>query len=212
MRISHADREQVAELLRTAAGDGRLDLDELDQRLEATYAAKTFADLWPLTRDLPGGSPTRPPAAAPRRPAPPPRVPGFTGAPGAPGAASTRLSATLSKVDRRGEWVVPPHITASAVLGSVHLDLRDATLTARETLITLTVVMGDVKIVVGADVEVHVEGTGIMGTFAGPSGWIPPDLGPDSPVVRVRGTAVMGSVNVQRKHPRGTLRRKLLGP
>src|SRR3954447_865664 len=53
MRISDADRHQVSELLREAAAEGRLDLDELDQRLEATYAARTYADLVPITVDLP---------------------------------------------------------------------------------------------------------------------------------------------------------------
>ena len=53
LRISDADRHQVAEILREAAGEGRLDLDELDERLEATYAARTYADLVPITADLP---------------------------------------------------------------------------------------------------------------------------------------------------------------
>src|SRR5688572_32079706 len=53
MRISDTERHQVAEILRQAAGEGRIDLTELDERLEATYAAKTYADLVPLTADLP---------------------------------------------------------------------------------------------------------------------------------------------------------------
>src|SRR3954452_10026799 len=53
LRISDAERHQVAEILREAAGEGRLDLEELDQRLEATYAARTYADLVPITFDLP---------------------------------------------------------------------------------------------------------------------------------------------------------------
>ena len=40
LRISDEERHQVAEILREAAGEGRLDLDELDARLEATYAAR----------------------------------------------------------------------------------------------------------------------------------------------------------------------------
>jgi hypothetical protein len=45
MRISDADRHRVAEVLRDAAGEGRLDLSELEERLEATWAAKTYGDL-----------------------------------------------------------------------------------------------------------------------------------------------------------------------
>lgn len=53
LRASDADRDLAAQMLRQAAVDGRLTLDELDQRLEATYAAKTHAELEKLTEDLP---------------------------------------------------------------------------------------------------------------------------------------------------------------
>jgi hypothetical protein len=53
IRASDAEREEVIAALRTHAGDGRLDLDELDQRIETAYAAKTRRDLVALTSDLP---------------------------------------------------------------------------------------------------------------------------------------------------------------
>jgi hypothetical protein len=53
LRASDADRELAAQTLRQAAVDGRLTMDELDQRLEAAYAAKTYAELEKLTEDLP---------------------------------------------------------------------------------------------------------------------------------------------------------------
>src|SRR4051794_7789626 len=53
LRISDQDRHHVAEVLREAAGEGRIDLEELDQRLEATYAARTYADLVPITSTCP---------------------------------------------------------------------------------------------------------------------------------------------------------------
>ncbi len=65
LRISDADRHQVAELLREAAGEGRLDIEELDERLEAAYSAKTYGDLVPLTADLPVNAPQHPPARGP---------------------------------------------------------------------------------------------------------------------------------------------------
>ena len=52
-RISDQEREQVAEVLRQAAGEGRIDADELDKRLEATFATKTYAEIVPTTADLP---------------------------------------------------------------------------------------------------------------------------------------------------------------
>ena len=53
VRIADADREQVAERLRTAAAEGRLTLAESDERQAAAYAALTADDLRPLVADLP---------------------------------------------------------------------------------------------------------------------------------------------------------------
>jgi hypothetical protein len=64
LRASDAERDQVAEMLRSHAAQGRLDPDELDDRLGAAYAARTRGDLAVLTADLP-----------PAPPAPPPPVP-----------------------------------------------------------------------------------------------------------------------------------------
>ena len=50
---SDADRERVAERLRTAAGDGRLTPAELEERLESAFSARTETELEPLVRDLP---------------------------------------------------------------------------------------------------------------------------------------------------------------
>ena len=55
-RISDQERQQVAEVLRQAAGEGRIDVDELGKRLEATFAAKTYAEIVPITADLPSAS------------------------------------------------------------------------------------------------------------------------------------------------------------
>ena len=80
LRISDDDRHKVAEVLREAAGEGRIDFEELDQRLDATYAARTYADLVPITLDLPvqtaaqlPAQPARPRPRRPSFPAPPRR-------------------------------------------------------------------------------------------------------------------------------------------
>lgn len=53
MRASDADREMVAARLRDGHAEGRLTMEEFEARLEAAYAARTFGELVPLTRDLP---------------------------------------------------------------------------------------------------------------------------------------------------------------
>ncbi len=70
LRVSDADRERTADLLRRHAGEGRLDPEELDERLTRAYAARTAGELAELTRDLPATGirddsaprPARPPA------------------------------------------------------------------------------------------------------------------------------------------------------
>lgn len=52
-RAGDADRDRVAAVLREAHAEGRLDLDELSERLEAAYRAKTYGELEVLTGDLP---------------------------------------------------------------------------------------------------------------------------------------------------------------
>jgi Domain of unknown function (DUF1707) len=53
LRASDSDRDHVAERLRHAMAEGRLSGDELEQRLEALYAARTYGELAALLADLP---------------------------------------------------------------------------------------------------------------------------------------------------------------
>jgi hypothetical protein len=53
LRASDADREHVAERLRHATAEGRLTADELEDRLAALFAAKTYGELDALVADLP---------------------------------------------------------------------------------------------------------------------------------------------------------------
>jgi fatty acid desaturase len=53
LRASDADRDAVAERLRHAAVEGRLDADELEQRLHTAFRARTYGELDRLLADLP---------------------------------------------------------------------------------------------------------------------------------------------------------------
>ena len=63
VRVGDADREAIAAQLREHYADGRLTLEELNERLDQTFAAKTRADLNSVMRDLPQAA--RPTAGAP---------------------------------------------------------------------------------------------------------------------------------------------------
>jgi hypothetical protein len=190
LRISDQDRHQVAEILREAAGDGRIDLDELDERLEATYAARTYADLVPITHDLPATVAGRLPAR-PTAPAPAPLV---------AGPDQERHLAILSGLERKGEWIVPAHLTLTCFMGGADLDLRRAKFTAREVVITINAVMGGADIKVNPRTHVIMEGSAFLGGYSGPDDRdVPSEIDEHSQVVRLRGFAFMGGVNVDRR-------------
>lgn len=204
MRVSDADRHQVAELLREAAAEGRLDLDELDERLEAAYGAKVYADLVPITLDLPGTT-TPVPLGGTNAVA----VPGSGNAP-APGLAPSwhSSSAVMSGVVRKGVWDVPVAHSAFSLMGSVELDLREARFAGPEVVINANAVMGEVSIYVNARTHVIVEGTGIMGDFSQARDKTPAEVAPGAQVVRIKGIALMGAVTVTRKRMPGEPRPK----
>jgi len=53
LRASHADREQVIDVVKAAFVQGRLAKDEFDQRIGRVFASRTYADLACLTADIP---------------------------------------------------------------------------------------------------------------------------------------------------------------
>ena len=179
MRVSDADRNKVAEILREAAGDGRIDLGELDERLEATYAAKTYGELVPITHDL-----------APALPS--------SGAVAGPGGDHGRAVAILGGVERRGIWTVPATFSVFCLMGGADLDLREARFSAPEVTLHINAFMGGANIVVNPT-NVVVHGVGIMGGYSGPPSDPAARLTADSPVVHVKGVAIMGGVSVVRR-------------
>lgn len=184
LRASDADRDRVAQTLREAAGDGRLNLEELDERLTAVYSARTYAELEPITHDLPvTGAQHAVPLAAPDQ-----RV---------GGTPTWRYGfGILSGFRRRGRWTVPKAFTAISFWGGGTIDLREARYEAAEVRIRAFAVMGGVEVIVPHDIEVVVKGIGIMGGFddsaSGPGA-------PGAPRVVISGFAFWGGVGVRRK-------------
>jgi hypothetical protein len=200
LRASDADRERVAETLREAAGEGRLTMDELDERLDAVYAAKTYAELVPITHDLPDHSGAVPVSASSRPAAGDARR--YGGEP-----TSHTAVAILGGFSRKGDWVVPQTFNALMLLGGGEIDLRDARFSEREVSIHVVAVLGGCEITVPEDATVNVNGVGIMGAFEhsaqGVSG------SSDGPVINISGVAFMGGVDVIRKAPKKSKRDKL---
>lgn len=193
LRASDADRERVAAVLRDAAAEGRLDLEELTERLGAVYAARTYAELEPLTADLPAtaSAPVRFAAGAP---AP------LTGPPPSRGGI-----AVMGEFRRTGPWVVPRLFQCLAFWGGGRVDLREARIVDGEVRIRAFAIMGGIEIVVPEDAEVHVTGLGVMGGFHhGASG----AGAPGAPRIMVSGLAFWGGVEVKRRPPAAEWKRR----
>jgi hypothetical protein len=110
LRASHADRDRVVEVLRVAAGDGRLTAEELDERLELAMTARTYGELAKLVADLPAAGSV---AAAP-----------------APRAKEVmRIDTGSAHTVRDGRWIVPQRIEARIRSGHLKLDFTDAVIT-----------------------------------------------------------------------------------
>jgi hypothetical protein len=192
LRCSDSERELVAEVVRKAAGDGRLTLDELLERLDVVYAARTYRELEAAVHDLPG-------ARGPAMPAPP--QPTNVPAPRTGnqvvlgGGTSDSAVAIFSENKRVGAWVVPAEFASVAVFGGVELDLREASLAASEVTIQANAVFGEVKVIVGDGVTVSTLGNGVLGEYDGPH----EQPEPGKPHVVLNGLALFGSVNVKRK-------------
>jgi hypothetical protein len=177
IRASDAEREAAVARLRTAAGEGRLALDELAERLDRALAAVTRDELEGLTRDLPAEQqPDALPAAKSRR-----WVVGIMG------------GGTL-----KGRWRIASECTVVNVMGGSDLDLTGAVVEGPETEIRVFSLMGGSNIVVPDGVHVELSGFAFMGGNDLRLGKRPPPPA-GAPVVRVRAWSIMGGTDVKRR-------------
>nr|BFD84595.1 DUF1707 domain-containing protein [Streptomyces sp. Xyl84] len=206
LRASDADRERVAEVLRDALAEGRLDMAEFEERLEATYQARTYGELAPITRDLPvgqGAVPLAPVVSLSKEPAADGSWAGrITGGEG----SSSWAVAVMSGFQRKGRWTVPKRFTCFSFWGGGEIDLREANFADREVEINCIAIMGGAQVIVPPGVEVVVRGIGIMGGFDHREEGVPGE--PGAPRVIVTGFAFWGGVGVERKLTRAERQRQ----
>ena len=190
IRIGHAERDEAVETLRTAAGDGRLTLDELDGRIEAAMAAKTRGDIQAVLADL------MPPNELGRILEP--QLPVVqVNAPGWSWQDPLTLTAQWDDVVRAGPWEVPPFLEVNAVAANVRLNFVDTTPTHEVIDVNLMGGAGTTVLVVpqgwGADVSRVARGMGGMRSSVAtrPTG--------RHPLLMVRGRVTLGGLTV--RHP-----------
>jgi Domain of unknown function (DUF1707) len=189
LRASHEDRDRVVELLRVAAGDGRLTAEELDQRLEAALTARTYSELAVLTTDLPlvaGQS-----AMASRVAVTPP----------ADVKDLVRIAVTSGSAKRDGHWVVPRRIEVRVNSGAVNLDLTKAEIAVPEVHIDAEVKSGHLKVLTRPGIVVDTDDVEVRSGAVR----VRTHRGPAVPVIlRVHISGHVGSGSLSVRPPRRT--------
>jgi hypothetical protein len=189
-RASDQERERAVEVLREAAGDGRLTFEELTDRVDAALRATTRDELERLTADLPDATaPARRPAA------------------GHEVAVPTRQSTVFGDVRRSGEWTVPERSSWRTCFGDVVLDLREARVGMAEMTIDAGTVFGDVQLLVPEGVAVEVRSRTVFGSVRQDAG---DAAQPGAPRVILVGGTVFGDVRVRAHRLRERLALRLL--
>ncbi|MEY9927945.1 hypothetical protein ABH926_002579 [Catenulispora sp. GP43] len=159
MRASHEDRDIIVDQLRVAAGDGRIDGDELDQRIEAAMSARTYGELDKLTKDLPRA--TQQAGLARRTEA----------------QASQNITISHGNTHKRGAWLVPRQLNVTVRHGNVLLDFTEAVFSgAREVDMVLDVRHANLRILVPAGTVLDTSGLATRHANLGQ-----PGLGPAAP-------------------------------
>jgi uncharacterized protein DUF1707 len=181
LRASDADREHTAELLRRAAGEGRLEVDELEERLQIAYATRTQRELEALVADV----------VVPEDRERLPRVPVKRG------DAGTRwLVAVMSGHDRKGRWRVGANLNVINVMGGSDLDFNEAEFAEDVVTVTVFSLMGGADIHVPEGLNVEVSNFALMGGNSTDIGNERPD--PGGPVLRLKLISIMGGSDVKR--------------
>ncbi|MBT3276235.1 MAG: DUF1707 domain-containing protein [Spirochaetales bacterium] len=171
-RVADADREVVVTQLQEAVADGRLDLSDLEERLDAVYSAKTRADLDVLTADLP-----------------------VVQASNIPDLDFKTKAGSLRK---KGYWQVPSLINAECSSGSIKLDFTEAECSHREVIIKVSVRSGSVVLVVPHGWAVDLNHA--SATSGSVKNKIRERPLPGAPMLRVSGTVTSGVIKARYPH------------
>jgi hypothetical protein len=197
IRIGYRERDAVAALLQEAAADGRLDMDELDERLSVALQAKTYAELDPLVADLSVELPWQSQALV-RPPVQGPPPPGYSR------EDPLRLDGAMSVEKRQGVWTVPPFMRLNQGVGGVKLNCLEATPAA--PVIEVEVIPGAGTIVLVLPEGWAVDTDRLAKSWGSKSVKVTREPAPGKPLLVFYGSLGMGSFKV-RPPTGGELRR-----
>jgi hypothetical protein len=185
-----SERERIVEQLSAHYAEDHLSTQELEERFELAYRARSVAELAPAVAGLPAlTQPVRAPAPRPSTPRVERR----------PDEGERRYAAVMSTFRKDGEWMPSRYTRVLAVMANARLDLRDATFVDQEIVFDVKAVMSEVQILVPPGVTVECDGSAFMGEFSGRHD--DARIDPDAPRVVVRGSAIMSQVRVETRLP-----------
>lgn len=192
IRVGHAERDAVAAILRDAAADGRIGMDELDERLGAALQAKTYGDLEPLVADLSVELPWRSGERSGGRPAAP-----LAGPPAAGYSREDplRLDGGMSTEKREGAWVVPPFLRISSGLGTVKLNCLRAI--AAAPVIDVEVIGGAGSVVIIVPDGWAADADRLGKSLGTKTIKVPATPAPGQPLLVLYGSVGIGSIKVR---------------
>jgi hypothetical protein len=181
-RAGDADRDAVAAMLRIAAGEGRIDLSELQERLGLVNAAKTYGELDLLVADLPQPPPSLTLSGADTDPDP------------------LVLRTTSANIRQVGHWVVPKRITAESTTGWITIDFTRAHCRHQEVTVEVVTKTGWIQLILPEGWAARV---GPLKTYTGHisnKAMDTPD--PGAPTVIVTGDPVFGYIKIRQRYGR----------
>jgi hypothetical protein len=191
-------RERVIELLTESFARDEIGLEEFEARVEAVYVGKTALELDALVRGLEHTESSESTAIVLAQAEIAPDGGAAALVTLEPSASRPIVRAIFSNIERCDQFVMPRSTTIEALFGNVEIDLRNATFASGITEISAKAIFGSIEIVVPADMSVEVHGSGIFGNFEGATRTI---ADPDSPVLRIVGSAIFASVVVKTLPP-----------
>ncbi len=197
IRVGHNERDEVAAILQAAAADGRLSMDELDERLDAALQAKTYGDLHPLIEDLSpelsqrsaGLELAQRTSGLAHPPVHGPRPPGYSR------EDPLLLDGGMSSDKRDGVWTVPPFIRINQGMGSVKLNCLQATPAAQ--LIEVEVIGGAGSTVIVLPNDWGVDADRLSKAWGTKTIKVPRDPVGGKPLLVLYGALGMGSFKVR---------------
>ena len=181
-RAADVDRDAVAERLRIAAREGRLEPWELDDRLGLAYSAKTYGDLETLVADLPA----QPPLVS---------YPGVSLEPG-----TLILRTTTPNIKQAGRWNVPQRITAESTTGWITIDFTQASCAYREVTVEVITRTGWIQLILPDGWAARV---GPLSTYTGHISNRAAEMAdPGAPTVIVTGHPLFGYIKIRQRRRR----------